>query len=260
MAAASFLTMPELVQTIGMGHKTGELTVTDGRCSGKLWFREGQIQRALCESTGKTGLDGAVCLLCMGGAATRFRPINVDRNPEGAIPTMAALLEAARRTDEGWRLCEHGHKAAAAAPPTRPAAAPVAATATAPPVSRSLMFEFEGKRRMDSLHRDVTAVGRDEACEICLPALSVSRRHAEIHLAGPILEVRDLNSRNGTFVNGAKTSRARIDRGDEVVFGDVRAFVVVADHFEAHRLTEAVLRPGHASPANSAKIVGGAQG
>lgn len=247
-AAASFLTLPELVQTIALGRKTGQLAVTNGRCSGALWFRDGEIQRALCETKGKDGIEGAVCVLCMCGAATKFRPVNVDRNPAGGASTMAVLLEAARRTDEGWRLCDSERPAGrgvAAGPDAGIAAAPSSGKA------RCLMFEFENRRRMESLHRPLTVVGRDESCEISLPALSVSRRHAEIRATGPILEVRDLDSRNGTFVNGAKIGGARIDPGDEIIFGDVRAFVVVAEEFEAHRHTEPVLRPGHDRPGGS---------
>lgn len=254
IAAASFLSLPELVQTIAMGRKTGQMAVTNGRCSGKLWFRDGAIQDAVCETTGKEGFEGAVCMLCMSGAATKFRPVNVDRNPEGSMATMGVLLEAARRTDEGWRLCAS----------ERDGAGGVAALAGAqkdpvavPDKVRCLMFEFEGSRRMEPLHRPVTRVGRDEECEIALPALSVSRRHADIHLAGTMLDLQDLGSRNGTFVNGSKITRARVDRGDEIVFGDVRAFVVVAEDFDAHRRTEPVLQSGHPHPPESAKVVGG---
>ncbi|MCC6352975.1 MAG: FHA domain-containing protein [Verrucomicrobiae bacterium] len=245
-AAASFLSLPELIQTIALGRKTGQLAVTNGRCTGALWFRDGEIQRARCETQGKEGLEGAVCVLCMSGAATKFRPVSVDRNPAGGMPTIAVLLEAARRTDEGWRLCESERPAGGGGVGGGPA------LGTAPPAppskTRCLVFEFENKRRMEGLHRPLTVVGRDESCEISLPALSVSRRHAEIRANGPILDLRDLGSRNGTFVNGAKIAGARIDPGDEIVFGDVRAFVVVAEEFEAHRQTEPVLRPGHARP------------
>lgn len=245
LAAASFLSMPELVQMIGQGGKTGELAVSNGHCSGKLWFREGQIQRAVCEKTGNTGYEGAVCLLCMNGAATRFRPINVDRNPEGGMATMGILLEAARRSDEGRRLCSPDPDSERA---RAGATAPGAGAAPARGHGRCLMFEFEGRRRMETIGRPVTRIGRDEGCDISLPALSVSRFHAEIRLAGPILELHDLGSRNGTFVNGKRVTSARVNRGDEIVFGDVRAFLVVPEEFEAHRLTEPVLRPGHANP------------
>jgi len=44
-------------------------------------------------------------------------------------------------------------------------------------------------------------VGRSSNCEIVLPDPAVSKQHAEIELEGTTLIVRDLGSRNGTFVN-----------------------------------------------------------
>ena len=51
-------------------------------------------------------------------------------------------------------------------------------------------------------------IGRAENCTIQLPTdpghLDVSRHHCLLEIAPPRLRVRDLGSRNGTFVNGQK--------------------------------------------------------
>jgi hypothetical protein len=47
-------------------------------------------------------------------------------------------------------------------------------------------------------------VGRDEACDTVLEGDQISRRHAEFRVDGPILAVRDLESRNGVYVNGVR--------------------------------------------------------
>jgi len=57
----------------------------------------------------------------------------------------------------------------------------------------------------------VFLVGRDPACQLRAASEDVSRRHCEILVADGDVMVRDLGSRNGTFVNGA-------DIGDEVVW------------------------------------------
>ena len=46
-------------------------------------------------------------------------------------------------------------------------------------------------------------VGRAEACRIRLPFPDVSERHALIAVSGESAVIEDLNSANGTFVNGA---------------------------------------------------------
>lgn len=252
-AAASYLTVSEFVQLIASGRKTGELEVSNGHCSGTLRFRDGLIQDAICGSSGKRGIHGAVCLLCMKGASAQFRPIDVGRSPEGSLATMGVLLEAARRMDEGERPCAGGHGDAMIGDGNgnHPEGAPAAERRPERRPARCLMFEFEGRHRMEPLDRPVMRVGRDEECEIFVPALSVSRRHADVHLIGPMLILRDVGSRNGTFVNGSKIRQARVDRGDEIVFGEVQAFVVIEEEFEAYRHTEPVLRVAQTRPSQN---------
>src|SRR6478609_7972897 len=62
-------------------------------------------------------------------------------------------------------------------------------------------------------------VGRGAGCDIALDDASVSRRHAEIECREGALRVRDLGSRNGTFVNGARIEHAVVRPGDIMVFG-----------------------------------------
>lgn len=54
-----------------------------------------------------------------------------------------------------------------------------------------------------------------------LPVLdpTVSRRHAELLVESSAVQVRDLGSSNGTFVNGDRITTARVGSGDHVIFG-----------------------------------------
>ena len=63
-------------------------------------------------------------------------------------------------------------------------------------------------------------VGRDESCDTVLLGNEISRRHAEFRLDGPIAAVRDLQSRNGVFVNGARRADAALAAGDVVRCGE----------------------------------------
>lgn len=70
-------------------------------------------------------------------------------------------------------------------------------------------------------------VGRDPACEISHDDSLLSRRHAEFVTAGNIVRVKDLGSRNGVFVNGARASEQALEPGDVVQIGPLRARFVV---------------------------------
>ncbi len=68
------------------------------------------------------------------------------------------------------------------------------------------------------------AVGRLSDNEVQLEEGSVSSRHAEIVLQGEEAVLRDLNSTNGTFLNGERVEgETNIRGGDEIHFGNVRA-------------------------------------
>ncbi len=65
-----------------------------------------------------------------------------------------------------------------------------------------------------------SVVGRDEACDCALEGNEVSRRHAEFRVDGPLVAVRDLDSRNGVFVNGERIDDAPVAVGDVIRCGE----------------------------------------
>ena len=67
-----------------------------------------------------------------------------------------------------------------------------------------------------------TAVGRAAGNDLVISAAEVSREHARLRRDGNALEVRDLGSRNGTWVNGVRVSSHRARSGDEIAFGTLR--------------------------------------
>lgn len=65
-------------------------------------------------------------------------------------------------------------------------------------------------------------VGRHEDMSLTLPCRTVSGRHAEITENGDTLLIRDLNSTNGTFVNGRKIlETVQLKDGDLLQFGRI---------------------------------------
>jgi len=67
-----------------------------------------------------------------------------------------------------------------------------------------------------------TVIGRDGTNEVVMDEDTVSARHALLRFDGRRWWVEDLDSTNGTFVNGQRVTGARVVRsGDEIRFGRV---------------------------------------
>ncbi len=63
------------------------------------------------------------------------------------------------------------------------------------------------------------SIGRDESNQLCLIDTVVSRKHCMIQQVGEQYEVVDLDSHNGTFVNGIPVSRKVVEHGDTIRVG-----------------------------------------
>ena len=63
-------------------------------------------------------------------------------------------------------------------------------------------------------------IGRDEKNDIVVPLSYVSRRHAKIALRKDKLYIEDLNSSNGTYVNGESVKSCELRNGDELRFDE----------------------------------------
>ena len=73
------------------------------------------------------------------------------------------------------------------------------------------------------LRKPVTTIGRDPRSDIPLPGdTQVSKVHAEIRREGVYFVIYDLNSTNGTFVNGQRVSRQVLKEADEIRVGRTR--------------------------------------
>ncbi len=68
---------------------------------------------------------------------------------------------------------------------------------------------------------ECSILGRQPDCDIVLEAGAVSRQHARIVRSGSDYFVEDLNSRNGTFVNGTRVERQKLAENDELRICDL---------------------------------------
>ena len=65
-------------------------------------------------------------------------------------------------------------------------------------------------------------VGRDRDCAVHLDSVTISRRHARIVVTGGEVVVEDLESKNGTRVNGQRvTGRVMLKDSDQIEVGSV---------------------------------------
>ncbi len=71
------------------------------------------------------------------------------------------------------------------------------------------------------INRSRVVVGRTAPAEVLLEDDSISRRHAELYKTGSMVSVRDLNSANGTFINGERVTESPLSPGDVLRFGVV---------------------------------------
>lgn len=73
------------------------------------------------------------------------------------------------------------------------------------------------------LKRGRVRIGAIEANDLVIPTMTVSRYHAEVHVAGSRVEIKDLHSENGTLINGNRVESAPIPLhpGDRIRIADV---------------------------------------
>lgn len=94
----------------------------------------------------------------------------------------------------------------------------------------SVVFYMEdGNTLVHKLENEVTTIGRHPESIVQLTCPSSSGRHAVIKQREDGYYVHDLDSSNGTRVNGAEIEEAKLKDGDRVGFGDVQAVFYAGD-------------------------------
>jgi hypothetical protein len=84
---------------------------------------------------------------------------------------------------------------------------------------------FKGSQfiREEQLSLSVIKLGKVPSAHLKLDDESVSRMHAIIEVNGPAdVSIIDLGSAKGTFVNGQKVNKAKLQTGDTIVVGETR--------------------------------------
>ena len=69
------------------------------------------------------------------------------------------------------------------------------------------------------LDKPAVVVGRDAGCDIQIDNLGISRTHCQFIRRGSQYLVQDMNSSNGTYVNGQKIGEHYLNDGDQILVG-----------------------------------------
>ncbi|TAN36897.1 MAG: FHA domain-containing protein [Verrucomicrobia bacterium] len=88
---------------------------------------------------------------------------------------------------------------------------------------------------------EVYVIGRHDDCDLVIATAAVSHHHAQIEPQAGQWLLTDLDSANGTLVNGQRTKTAPLKHGDTIEIGGIRMGVVLVE------------RPAAAAPPASAK-------
>ena len=84
----------------------------------------------------------------------------------------------------------------------------------------TVTLSFSGKDiKTYDLAKQAMVVGRDPAADIVIDNLGVSRSHCQFLRRGAAFLVQDMNSANGTYVNGKKIGEHNLNDSDQIVVG-----------------------------------------
>jgi hypothetical protein len=87
----------------------------------------------------------------------------------------------------------------------------------APPEREVVTLTISG--RTEEITSPRVVLGRSRTCDVHVADVNVSRRHAEIRQEGATYWIVDLDSTNGTLLNGKRVERDRLRDGDTITLG-----------------------------------------
>ncbi len=92
--------------------------------------------------------------------------------------------------------------------------------------------------------KDKTTLGRRPYNDIVIDNLAVSGEHAALQMVGPDVFIEDLNSTNGTYINGKAIKRQLLAHNDTVEIGKYKIKYLVDDSSDYEKTM--IVRPGAA--------------
>src|SRR5258706_9815784 len=108
--------------------------------------------------------------------------------------------------------------------------------------------------------KDKTTLGRRPYNDIVIDNLAVSGEHAVLQMVGADVFIEDLNSTNGTYINGKAIKKQLLSHNDTVEIGKYKIKYLVEDGTDYEKTM--IMKPSSASaaPAYAATVGFGASG
>ena len=102
--------------------------------------------------------------------------------------------------------------------------------------------------------KDKTTLGRRPYNDIVIDNLAVSGEHAVLQMVGADVFIEDLNSTNGTYINGKAIKKQLLSHNDTVEIGKYKIKYLVEEGTDYERTL--ILKPGTTPPPVAAPISG----
>lgn len=95
--------------------------------------------------------------------------------------------------------------------------------------------------------KDKTTLGRRPYNDIVIDNLAVSGEHAVLQMVGADVFIEDLNSTNGTYINGKAVKKQLLSHNDTVEIGKYKIKYLVEDGTDYEKTM--IMKPGATTPA-----------
>jgi pSer/pThr/pTyr-binding forkhead associated (FHA) protein len=211
-SAQSQMGLPEVLQMCCLSRRSGQITFRSGESYGFIYIQHGRVLHALCGTT--EGEEAIYAMLLWPGGGFSLDEGILPHKKTITLTWEQLLFEGARRADVGIITPKKSSATITTAEPLtiRVQDSQPKLTVTRPDLP-PVVFDLE---------QEYTHVGRSAGNEIALPYPSISNRHCIFVLSGTDIVLRDLNSSNGTYVNGESIGEVILRPGDLIQVGTVQ--------------------------------------
>jgi len=118
------------------------------------------------------------------------------------------------------------------------------------------LYWLKYKGTLFPIHQGDCLLGRSPECPVVLASERVSREHAVVRRIHSGLEIEDLASRNGTWVNGARIRYPTVlEPGDEIELGEDLLEVVIQQNARMPETVSGVASPVGQETARQRRIL-----
>jgi pSer/pThr/pTyr-binding forkhead associated (FHA) protein len=212
--ASQSMDLAAVLQLCCGNRRSGQITFRSGESYGFVYIQHGHVLHAMCGM-----MEGEDAIYRMLSWPQGVFSLDQDILPHKKTVTLTweqLLFEGARRADDA----DQGASNVLTTPVVT--AEPVTSTRSKDSLPKLTLILPDQSPLTYELEAEYTHVGRASGNEVPLPYGSVSNRHCIFILSGADVLLRDLNSSNGTVVNGQSISETILRPGDLIQVGVVQ--------------------------------------